>query len=157
MHQSSTMITWKRFSQTKRVGIRRLFSDPSKGSISLYVLIFLNKAPPQKIKVGYCKYRTDKYISNPLRSNKRCRYGHMARMCRSVEVRSKRISREHAKKNCSAISPKSANCRGNHECPVYKKERYVDLQQKKTLHLNQPEQLLCQDIQAIGPQTFKRT
>ena len=112
------------------VGVRKLFADPNNANIPLYVLTFLEKIPPQNIKVGYCRYNIDRYVASPLRCGNCCRYGHLAKVCRSDAICSSCSSKTHKKQGCTAEAPKCINCKGNHDafskdCPVYLREKEV--------------------------------
>lgn len=109
------------------VSIRKLFADPEKANVPLYVLTFLEATCPTKIKIGYCSYNIDKYYPSPQRCNKCCRWGHSATNCRSNSNCSKCGKNGHTHKECTATTEMCINCKQPHgafakECPVYQKE-----------------------------------
>lgn len=109
------------------VGIRKLFSDPKKNHVPLYVLTFLAKACPDKVKVGYSIYSIDKYYPNPLRCGKCCRWGHTATVCKDSLICSFCSAKGHSRDNCPSTIPRCTNCKGAHDaltktCPIYLQE-----------------------------------
>ena len=56
------------------VSVRKLFSDPMKAAVRLYVITFLGPRPTS-IKIGYTKYTIDQHIPNPMRCGNCCRWG----------------------------------------------------------------------------------
>ena len=117
-------------SPNKVVGIRKLYTDPNKAHIPLYVLTFLSKTCPEKIRVGYCYYRVDKYYPSPTRCGKCCHWGHSARHCRSEVVCSNCSKKGHTHAECDIEIPKCCNCGGEHssfskECKIYQRERKI--------------------------------
>ena len=67
----------------KVVKLRKLFSDPAKAHVPLYVLTFLGPTP-QSITIGYVKFPVDKYTPAPLRCRNCWRLRHPTSKCRSL-------------------------------------------------------------------------
>lgn len=128
------------------VSIRKLFSDPRKSTVPLFVLTFLGKQCPDKITVGYSIYQIDKYIPSPLRCGKCCRWGHSGANCRSVPVCGTCGEKNHLQSDCTAI-PFCINCRGNHNsfsknCPTY-------LQEVEVCHLTAEQGITFSEARTI--------
>ena len=96
------------------VAVRKLFNDSNRQHIPLYVLTFLGQIPPS-MKVGYVKYKIDKYYPSPLRCKKCWRFGHTKNNCRNKETCSYCSSTNHIASQCDAEAPKCINCRDTHE------------------------------------------
>ena len=106
------------------IGIRKLYSDPNKSTSPLYVLSFLSKECPERIKTGYTSYRVDPYFPGPTRCTKCCRWDHSAAFCKSLPVCNKCGKKGHMQANCPSQVAKCANCGEQHlatskECPAY--------------------------------------
>jgi hypothetical protein len=111
------------------VSIRKLFSDPTKANIPLFVLTFLGQTCPEKVTIGYSVYKVDKYYPSPMRCGKCCRWGHSATNCRNAAVCAVCGDKNHLKPDCTSI-PCCVNCKGAHNvfsklCPVFLKEQQV--------------------------------
>jgi hypothetical protein len=109
------------------VAIRKLFGDPSKQHVPLYVITFLSRARPPFLKIGYSKYKVDPFVPSPIRCYKCCRWGHSSYSCRSASVCSQCGSKGHMRDNCSAEVAVCPNCKGAHGafakvCPVFRQE-----------------------------------
>ena len=109
------------------VGIRKMFQDPKRAESSLYILTFLGKTCPDKIKVGYTSAQ-DKYYPSPLRCGKCCRWGHSTLNCHSGSLCSNCGNKRHNRNECQAELPNCVNCKGTHDatsknCPRYLSER----------------------------------
>ena len=96
------------------VGVRRLFSDPIKATVPLFVLTFLGSRPPS-IKIGYTKYNIDQHIPNPMRCGKCCRWGHTTTKCRSPLTCGRCSARGHRHTECTATTICCPNCKEEHE------------------------------------------
>lgn len=110
------------------VSIRKLFSDPRKSHVPLYVLTFMGPTP-SSLKLGYISYQVDTYYPSPTQCRKCWRLRHPTKDCRSQETCSNCSSTEHKAENCSA-NPTCINCKGPHpsisqQCPMYQKEKLV--------------------------------
>ena len=108
------------------VGIRKLFRDPSKEHIPLFVLTFLGPRP-EKIKLGSIQYDIDIYIPSPIKCRNCWRIGHLSVNCRSRETCKYCSSIEHKSESCTATVKKCINCRDQHDscsiqCPRYIQE-----------------------------------
>lgn len=108
------------------VAIRRLFRDPKKSHIPLFVLTFLGTSRPSSMTVGYSKIAVDPYIPSPLRCYKCCRWGHSSTYCRGAVHCSRCGQKDHNGLSCEN-TPCCVNCGGAHEslskdCPVYRRE-----------------------------------
>ena len=113
----------------KVVGVRKLYGDPLKQNVPLYVLTFLGKLPAS-IKIGYSSFRIDKYYPSPINCGKCCRWGHISANCRGNPVCSRCGLMGHIKINCNQEKPHCINCKGEHEansriCNVFERERQV--------------------------------
>jgi hypothetical protein len=109
------------------VTVRKLFSDPKKDNVPLYVLTFLGRACPDKLKIGYSIYSIDKYYPNPLRCGKCCRWGHTAAVCKDSLICSFCSAKGHSRDLCPSTIPRCTNCKGTHDalaktCPIYLQE-----------------------------------
>jgi len=110
------------------VGIRKLFFDPKKSKIPLYVLTFLGDTPPTEIFAEYLKINVDIYYPSPMRCNKCCRWGHSTSSCHSLDSYCSHCAKKgHSHANCTEPDPTCINCKGKHnalskECPNYLKE-----------------------------------
>ena len=112
------------------VAVKKLFGDPRRASIPLYVLTFFNCARPERIQVGYSQYTIDKYIPNPLRCNNCCRFGHSTSLCKDKLRCSHCGHTGHKRDNCTTSTPFCSNCKGPHpsshpSCPAYLAERHA--------------------------------
>ena len=112
------------------VGIRKMFQGPKRAESSLYILIFLGRTWPDKIKVGYTSAQVDKYYPSPLRCGKCCWWGHSIQNCHSGSLCSNCRNKGHNKNECKAELPKCVNCKGTHDatlknCPRYLSEREI--------------------------------
>jgi hypothetical protein len=96
------------------VSICKLFSDPQKAKVPLYVLTFFGTSCPPKIKIGYCIYNIDKYYPSPQRCNKCCRWGHSSAICRSDTNCSKCGKKGHTQNECTANTTSCINCKQIH-------------------------------------------
>lgn len=110
----------------KVVAIRKLFSDPQRAGVPLYVLTFLGPRP-EKILLGYTNYHIDKYIPNPMRCGKCCRWGHSTQHCRGSLICGKCSEKGHKHTLCTSNIIRCPNCKGNHQvnsndCPQYQLE-----------------------------------
>ena len=111
------------------VAVRRLFNDPNKAHIPLYVLTFLGPCPTV-LKLGYIRYTIDKYIPSPMRCRQCWRLRHTAAHCRSSPTCSFCSSTEHTRADCTAAAARCVNCKGAHSstsptCPEYLHEQRV--------------------------------
>lgn len=109
------------------VAIRKLFSDPLRSTVPLYVVTFLGRECPARLTVGYTNYQIDKYYPSPMRCGKCCRYGHASSACRSKPVCSACGIQGHSRSDCSS-PPFCVNCRGPHAsysklCPSFLQEQ----------------------------------
>lgn len=112
------------------VAVRRLFSDPNRSHIPLFVITFIGNTCPSSLKIGYSSYKVDTYIPSPIRCYKCCRWGHASYACHSTTVCSQCGSKSHIKATCNASLPKCVNCKGGHEsfskeCPVFQQEQDI--------------------------------
>ena len=113
----------------KVVKIRKLFSDPAKAHVPLFVLTFLGPAP-KILTVGYVKFKIDTYTPAPLRCRNCWRLRHPTSRCRSLPTCSYCSATTHTRTNCTATTPACINCKGHHEststqCPIYLQEQQV--------------------------------
>ena len=143
------------------VGIRKLFSEPAKSHIPLYVLTFMRNSCPAKIKVGYCYYNVDKHYSSPLRCGKCCRWGYSANYCRSIEVCSQCGNKGHMQETCTSATLKCANCAGPHHtfsksCSVYIREREV-CQVATDMRISFPEVRKIVETRPMNRNPYKET
>lgn len=111
------------------VSIRKLFSDPNKTSVPLYVLTFIGKQCPEKITIGYSIYKIDKYYPSPMRCGKCCRWGHTTNKCRSQTICNICGKKDHSQTDCNS-EPFCINCKGAHSafsktCPSYLQEQEI--------------------------------
>ena len=111
------------------VAVRRLFNDPNKAHIPLYVLIFLGPCPTV-LKVGYIRYTIEKYIPSSMRCRKCWRLSHTAAHFRSSPTCSFCSSTEHTRADCTATAARCVNCKRAHcstspTCPEYLHEQRV--------------------------------
>lgn len=95
------------------VAVRKLFMDPAKASVPLFVLTFLG-GRPENLLLGYTSYVIDKYIPNPMRCGNCCRWGHQSSKCRSSTVCGKCSEKGHKHTDCSSSVLKCVNCTGPH-------------------------------------------
>ena len=106
--------------------IRKLYRDPAKANIPLYVLAFFGTRCPTRITVGYTLYRLDSFFPLPMRCSKCNKYKHSAITCRAPEkICSKCGKTDHLRENCQSTTLCCANCHQNHGsgskgCPYYK-------------------------------------
>ena len=98
----------------KVVGVRKLFSDPMKSAVPLYVITFLGPRPTS-IKIGYTKYTIDQHIPNPMRCGNCCRWGHTTTKCRSSVTCGRCSGKGHKHTECTATTICCPNCKGDHE------------------------------------------
>ena len=113
----------------KVVSVRKLYTDPNKVNIPLYVLTFLGPCP-SVLRVGYVQYKIDKYYSKPLQCRSCWRLRHSTNNCRSQATCTYCSSTSHTKAECNAETPSCINCKGVHEsispsCPMYKYETQI--------------------------------
>ena len=106
------------------VGVRKLYQDPSRSHTPLYVLTFLSRDCPDKIKTGYSSLKVDPYYQSPMRCSKCCRWDHSSLYCKSVQICNKCGSKGHKQAECSSVSTKCVNCQGEHlatskACPAF--------------------------------------
>ena len=111
--------------------IRKLYKDPQKGKIPLYVLAFEGTKCPERITVGYSIYNLEPYYPSPMRCTNCNKLRHTARNC---TVKEKRCSKcgmgGHLRAECKSNEPRCANCRQGHDawsrdCPYYQTELAV--------------------------------
>ena len=112
------------------VSVRRMYLDPSKQHIPLFVLTFFSSVCPKYIRVGYSQYAVDVFIPSPFRCGKCCRYGHSAINCRSGTKCSKCGAGDHLRQSCPSEIVRCVNCKGEHSsldknCPTYKLEQKI--------------------------------
>lgn len=105
------------------IAIRKLFSDPDREHVPLYVLTFLGPKPAT-LTLGYIKYEISTYYSTPMRCRKCWRLRHSTGNCQSKPTCSFCASTDHTRKTCTSNSPKCISCKGSHEststnCPDY--------------------------------------
>ena len=108
----------------KVIGIRKLYKDPNKQNSPLYVLSFLAKTCPERIRTGYSSYIVDPYYPGPIRCSKCCRWDHTGAFCNSAPVCNRCGKKGHIQANCSSEAETCANCGGQHmattkTCPSY--------------------------------------
>ena len=96
------------------VGIRKLFSDPIKAKVPLYVLTFIG-IRPSSITIGYTRYTIDQHIPNPMRCGNCCRWGHTTSKCRSPLTCGRCAARGHKHTECTAATICCPNCKESHE------------------------------------------
>ena len=111
------------------ISVRKLYGDPTKQNIPLYVLTFLGKCPPS-IKVGYSIFNIDKYYPSPLRCGTCCRWGHVSNNCRGSLTCCYCGRGGHRRADCTQTSPLCINCKQSHEassreCSIFIRERHV--------------------------------
>ena len=111
------------------VAVRKLFTNPSKSHIPLYVLTFLGPLPA-KIKLGHISYLIDVYVPKPMRCNKCWYLAHTTTTCKNKPACSKCGETSHTRENCNAEKLKCVNCKGEHEassnkCPKYLEEQRI--------------------------------
>ena len=116
------------FKDQNVIAVRKLFADPNRSHLPLYVFTFLGPLPSE-IKLGYQIIKLDKYIPSPLVCKNCWRFGHSARACRSKSTCSKCSSTSHLVDQCNN-TPKCTNCKANHasndkSCPTYNLEKEV--------------------------------
>jgi len=110
------------------VGIRKLFNDPKKKYVPLYVLTFIGNSPPEVINAEYLRLKVDTYYPSPMRCTKCCRWGHSSTNCHSSEYSCAFCGKKgHKQIDCKAEKPKCLNCKGEHSathkgCPNYLRE-----------------------------------
>lgn len=112
------------------VRITKLFRDPKLAYSQIYVLTFLANTCPTFLKVGYVRYRIDKYYPSPIRCNKCFRWGHMTKICTSAALCSHCGKKDHKREHCTESVARCINCDSTHEatsklCPVFKNERDI--------------------------------
>ena len=117
------------FRQSDVISVRKLFNDPLKQHIPLYVLTFLGKCPTN-LKAGYSSFSVEKYYPSPLRCGKCCRWGHNAGNCRGNLTCSYCGKPGHKQSECKQSAPSCINCKQNHEassheCSVFIREKKV--------------------------------
>lgn len=115
-------------SPLKVVSVRKLFNDPARSHVPLYVLTFLGTLPTT-LKVGYISYNIEKYYPTPLQCRKCWRLRHATKNCRSKPSCGKCSSLHHTTSECDS-TPFCINCKGDHpssshKCPAYLKERNI--------------------------------
>lgn len=98
----------------------------------LIILTFDTPRQVKEIKLGYQVTEVREYIPNPKRCLKCQRFGHIQKLCKSVEVCSICLDEMHKKDNCHAPTPKCMNCNNipphqssSRECPTFKEELEV--------------------------------
>lgn len=129
------------------VTVRKLFSDPRRTKVPLFVATFIGQAP-LFLLLGYCKYPLEKYVPSPRRCGKCYRYGHNSTACRGVPLCRRCGSRDHLYSACSNPTPSCINCRGTHEatshdCPAYAKECQVcTVQAEQGISFNEARALI---------------
>ena len=96
------------------VGARKLFTDPAKSHVPLYVLTFVGTLPNHVI-LGSIKYNIDKYIPRPMRCRNCHRLGHTTKKCKSKETCKYCSTTQHSSENCNAVTKKCINCREEHD------------------------------------------
>ena len=111
------------------VNVRKLFRDPARAHVPLFVLTFIGAAPTHII-LGSIRYSVDKYIPNVLRCRNCHRFGHTTLNCKSRTTCKKCSSIEHGTENCISVTPKCINCQGEHDscstsCPKFILERNI--------------------------------
>lgn len=105
------------------IAVRKLFRDPTKSNVPLFVITFLEKQRPDNIKIGYSSYKVDPYYPNPLRCYNCCRWGHSSTHCRSPQRCSRCGANGHSGLTCKETL-RCINCKGTHDaldkkCPIY--------------------------------------
>lgn len=110
------------------VSIRKLFADPKKAHVPLYVLTFIGPAPAS-LKLGYVSYKVDTYYPAPTQCRKCWRLRHPTKECRSLETCSNCSATDHKSDTCTQL-PKCINCKGPHAsisqlCPIFQKEKQI--------------------------------
>ena len=110
--------------------VEKLYRDPDKATVPLYIITFESKTLPEKIAIAYKPYKVDPYIPQPLRCTQCCRYGHTKKYCRSHVICNKCASKDHTSDTCQESVSKCINCGGVHSsfdksCPKYLKEKKI--------------------------------
>ena len=83
------------------IDIRKLYRDPTKSNIPLYVLTFQGTKCPSKIKVGYAIYNIDIFYPAPMRCTKCNKLKHSAKTCRAeAKTCSKCGGKGHIRSDC---------------------------------------------------------
>ena len=111
------------------VEVRRMYNDPKKAHIPLFVFTFLGQAP-DKILLGYIPRKVTTFYPSPEKCNNCHRLNHRTNRCRGKATCSYCSSTEHTRVQCTADAPKCINCHGAHEstsriCPKFQYEKDV--------------------------------
>ena len=114
---------------TGAVNIRKLYRDPEKQHIPMYVVTFVGPAP-KKVALGYLIKEITTYYPVPNHCRRCWRFGHKKQNCRGKPICSYCSSTSHTRGNCSEDTPKCINCKGQHEscsksCPKYVLEEKI--------------------------------
>lgn len=125
------------------IAIRKFLQDPTKKHIPIYVLTFLNNKCPDKIQVGYTRYRVDEYYSQPLRCTNCCKWGHSQRNCHGRLTCGRCAQQGHHQKDCSSDTSSCPNCKEDHpvnskRCVKFKEQQNL-CRIKSTLNISYQE------------------
>ena len=106
------------------IGTRKLYNDLKQENSSFYVLTFLVKKCPDRIRTGYSSYSVDPYYPGPIRCSKCCRWDHTGAFCRCAPVCNKCGKKGHLQAECTSQTATCANCGDHHVatskmCPAY--------------------------------------
>jgi len=109
------------------IAIRKLYQDPTKKMSPLYVLTFLGKKCPDKIKAGYSSIQVDTFYPSPLQCKKCYIFGHHTHFCSGAKTCRNCGKKGHLHSECTALEQKCRNCKNAHDatsklCDIYKKE-----------------------------------
>jgi len=112
------------------VGIRKLLNDPAKQHIPLYVLSFLGKECPPKIRTMYSYYKVDPFYPNPIRCSKCFKLGHTSKNCHGKVVCDRCGTGGHQIEQCVTNTLSCRNCKGAHhssskQCPIFIEEKSI--------------------------------
>ena len=92
------------------------------------VILSFYETPPEFVKIGYLRLRTNPYIPNPIRCNKCQKMNHTTARCTKATSSCSYCAQNHEYANCDKRiqnqPPKCANCNGQHSaafrgCPIY--------------------------------------
>ena len=112
------------------IDIRKLYQDPKKSHIPLYVITFFEQQLPKKIYIGYRPIYVDPFYPQPKSCHNCCIYGHLKFYCTGKTICKKCGDKEHTTQDCKAEKLCCPNCKGEHEafdktCPTQIKEMEI--------------------------------
>jgi hypothetical protein len=110
--------------------------EPTKSIILSY-----HESPPDYVKLGFLRYRTNEYIPKPTRCNRCQKLKHSTSRCSSSILKCSFCAQSHEYQSCpnrqQNLAPKCANCQGDHSAAFRGCPAYIEVQQVLKLQASQ--------------------